>query len=317
MSFGLCCNVLCLREQKPSIFPARGAVLNTVLQPDGIDILKSRVLENLKDVLKILEWCDRHDIRAYRLSSDMFPHKSNPKAPNYDLDFVDSLLQDIGDFARKKKIRLTYHPGQYNVVGTPSETHFQQTCADLDYHAEVLDRMNMGPDSVMVVHGGGLYSDKEETKKRWCKQFYDLPERVQKRLVLENCERCFNIEDCLEISKIINIPVVFDTHHHSCYQKLHPLVKLQNGRNYVADILQTWSKRGIRPKFHVSEQGSGKTGHHSDYIENIPLYLRELSDVDIMIEAKMKERAIFRLRRKYEKPKNFPNPKLVIVKQLL
>ena len=47
LSFGLCCNVLCLREQKPSIFPARGAVLNTVLQPDGIDILKSRVLENL------------------------------------------------------------------------------------------------------------------------------------------------------------------------------------------------------------------------------------------------------------------------------
>ena len=35
-------------------------------------------------------------------------------------------------------------------------------------------------------------------------------------------------------------------------------------------------KEGIKPKFHVSEQGSGRCGHHSDYIknlENIDAYL--------------------------------------------
>jgi len=53
--------------------------------------------------------------------------------------------------------------------------------------------MGMGKDSVMVVHGGGLYGDKEKTKKRWAEQYFKLPENIQKRLVIENCERCFNI----------------------------------------------------------------------------------------------------------------------------
>ena len=82
--------------------------------------------------------------------------------------------------------------------------------------------MGMGDDSVMVVHGGGLYGDKEKTKDRWCEQFYKLPENVKRRLVLENCEKCFSIIDCLDVSKKINIPVVFDTHHYECYKILHP-----------------------------------------------------------------------------------------------
>ena len=63
------------------------------------------------------------------------------------------------------------HPGQYNVVGTPTKSAFEKTIMDLSYQASVLDLMEMGDDSVMVVHGGGLYGDKEATKKRWCEQF--------------------------------------------------------------------------------------------------------------------------------------------------
>ena len=55
---------------------------------------------------------------------------------------------------------------------------------------------------------------------------------------------------------------------------------------------------------HVSEQGCGKIGHHSDYIENIPDELFEMIkrydiNVDLEIEAKMKEQAIFKLYKKY------------------
>ena len=64
---------------------------------------------------------------------------------------------------------------------------------------------------------------------------------------------------------------------------------------YIKDILKTWTKRNIKPKFHISEQGSGKCGHHSDYIENIPNYLLEIPEkfnihIDIMIEAKKKKK---------------------------
>ena len=134
----------------------------------------------------------------------------------------------------------------------------------------------MGIDSVMVVHGGGVYGDKEKTKQRWCDNYNNMYDAVKYRLVLENCERCFSIEDCLEVSKKINIPVVFDTHHFECYKILHPEEKFQEPEHYIPLILETWKRKGVKPKFHVSEQGSGRTGHHSDFIEVIPQYLLEI-----------------------------------------
>ena len=172
----------------------------------------------------------------------------------------------------------------------------------------MLNHMGMGKNSVMVVHGGGLYGDKEATKKRWCKNYKRLPQKVRDRLVLENCERAFSIKDCIEVSKIVNVPVVFDTHHFECYKMLHPDEKFEDASYYIPDILASWKRRGIKPKFHVSEQGSGRTGHHSDYIEVMPKYLLEIPEkygvwVDVMIEAKKKELAIFKLYEKYEKEK--------------
>tara|TARA_A100001015_G_scaffold289630_1_gene361696 strand:+ start:83 stop:808 length:726 start_codon:yes stop_codon:yes gene_type:complete len=234
----------------------------------------------------------------------LFPHKTNPKVEDYDYDFALDLLKQIGQLARKYNQRLTFHPGQYNVVGTPDEKAFNHTVEDLKYHADLLDFMGMDESSVMVVHGGGVYGDKEKTKERWCRQYNMLPENVKKRLVLENCERCFSIKDCLEISRKINIPVVFDTHHFECYKKLHPDEKFKSASFYMLFILNSWKRRGIKPKFHISEQGSGRCGHHSDYIEVIPNYLLKIPekygvDIDIMVEAKMKEKAIFKLYDKY------------------
>ena len=143
-------------------------------------------------------------------------------------------------------------------------------------HMRVLNLLGMGKNSIMVVHGGGTYGDKEKTKDRWCKQFYQLPNIVQERLVIECCEKNFSIVDCLEISDKINIPVVFDTHHFECYKLLHPDEKFERPDYYIPKILQTWERRGIKPKFHVSEQGSGRIGHHSDYIDTIPDYLLQI-----------------------------------------
>ena len=98
--------------------------------------------------------------------------------------------------------------------------------------------------------------------------------------------------------------MVFDTHHYECYKILHPDEEILEPREYMQRILATWTKREIKPKFHISEQGQGRIGHHSDYIETIPDYLLEIPDkygvnIDIMVEAKQKEQAILRLYEKY------------------
>ena len=303
IQLGLCCMNTILHSQKPPIMSSRSVILKT-LETKGFDILKEKIIQNLKDTITMIEWNEKNGIKVFRLSSELFPHKSNPKAIDYNYDFAIDLLKEIGKKARLYNQRITFHPGQYNVLGTSSENVLQNTILDLTYHTEVLDLMEMGDNSVIVIHGGGVYKNKKETINRWCEQFYKLPENVQKRIVIENCEKNFSIEDCLEISERINIPVVFDTHHFECYKLLHKDENFEHPSEYINRILYTWKRRNIKPKFHVSEQGSGKTGHHSDYIEEIPEYLLEIPekynfDIDIMIEAKMKEQAIFKLYNKY------------------
>jgi len=303
VQLGLCCLNTTLRAQKPSIFCSRKMIIRKI-EEEGINALKLKIIQNLNDLYEMIKWNEKNGIKVLRISSELFPHISNPKVEGYDMDFADAILKKIGEFARSLNHRLTFHPGQYNVVGTPHEDKFMQTINDLGYHAEVLDRMGMGNDSVMVVHGGGVYGDKQATLERWCNNYNRLPEPIKKRLVLENCERCFSIEDCLYVSKKVNVPVVFDTHHFECYKILHPHESFKPPGEYISDILETWNRRKIKPKFHVSEQGSGRTGHHSDYIEVLPEYLLEIPEkynqhIDIMIEAKKKELAIFKLYTKY------------------
>lgn len=305
IQLGLCCINNTLRHQKPPIFASRKMIIRTIYE-QGVDVLKEKILQNLRDVLTMMDWNEANGIKVFRLSSEMFPHKSNPRVQSYDFDFALDLLQEIGKRSKKYNQRLTFHPGQYNVVGTPSEIAFKHTIDDLSYHANVLDLMGLDNNSVMVVHGGGTYGDKEKTIDRWCEQYAMLPENVRNRLVLENCERNFSIKDCLRVSKRVGIPVVFDTHHFECYKLLHPDEEFKPGGEYMAEVLDSWCKAGekIKPKFHVSEQGSGRCGHHSDFIDTIPEYLLEIpqkynTKIDIMIEAKAKEAAIFKLYEKY------------------
>ena len=303
VQLGLCCMNTSLKKCKPPIYASRRIIVR-IIDERGIEELKTRIIKNLEDLLYMIDWNESCGIKVFRLSSEMFMHKTNPKVPDYDYDFAIPLLKRIGQKARDYNHRLTFHPGQFNVLGTPRAKVLKQTIADLQYHADVLDLMEMGKDSVMVIHGGGVYGDMVGTKERWIQNYNILPENIKNRLVLENCEKSYSITDCLEISDRCGVPVVFDTHHFECYKLLHPDVKFEEPEYYIPLILETWKRKGIKPKFHVSEQGEGKIGKHSDYIEILPKYLLEIPEkygihIDIMIEAKMKELSIEKLYEKY------------------
>ena len=244
IQLGLCCLNTQLRDQKPTVFASRKMIVRSINEK-GIELLKHLITQNLKDIITMMQWNEDNGIKVFRLSSELFPHKSNPKVEDYSLDFAVDLLKDIGDLSRKFNQRLTFHPGQYNVIGSPNDKSFKQTIRDLKYHADVLDLMGMDQNSVMVIHGGGIYGNKIKTLDRWCEQFKLLPDNVQRRLVIENCEKCFSVEDCLYVSEKLNIPVVFDTHHFECYNKLHPDETLKYPEEYIQEILETWARRGI------------------------------------------------------------------------
>ena len=80
---------------------------------------------------------------------------------------------------------------------------------DIDHKKEIFSVLyGLGKDSVMVIHGGGIYGDKESAIQRWSDNYKNLPPSVKKRLVLENCEKCYSIEDCLKINELCGVPIV-------------------------------------------------------------------------------------------------------------
>ncbi len=102
--------------------------------------------------------------------------------------------------------------------------------------------------------------------------------------------------------------MVFDYHHYDCYPNYNKDMDIKNrrtAREIIPDVLETWKKLGVRPKFHLSEQMKGKqVGTHSLFIEKIPDEFLEIPskhgvEIDIMIEAKGKEVAIGKLYSKY------------------
>jgi len=303
----------CLNDTCNKEIPVNKSCIQRTFVAKGVDYAIQLAQRNLSNVLRILKWNETKGIRFYRLSSDMLPHCTNPKVtPDgqyyaYDLELFRPICEKIGNYAKEKGHRLTYHPGQFCQIGTPNRDVFDKTCVDLKMHADMLDMMGLDKNSVMIIHGGGVYGDKPKTIKRWIKQFFQLPENVQSRIVIENCERAYNFQDVLELSRAVNRPVVFDTHHHACYS----IIKGEQPcpSTFLLEVLDTWYKLGIKPKFHISEQDHDKRiGAHSKYVEEIPQYLIDLikqgHQIDLMIEAKCKEKAVLHLYNKYGVYKN-------------
>jgi len=297
LSLGLCCINTELRGARPPVFCSRSCIRRTFT----VERAQELALHNVKDIRTMIEWNKNHDIRCLRLSSDMFPHFTDSKTEPYTIDFAKKYLKKAGDLAKRYGHRIVMHPGQYNQVGAKSKDVFKKTVQDLAHHAQILDYMGMGYDSVLIVHGGGVYGNKEETKQRWIRQFKKLPNTIRNRLVIENCERQYSVRDCLDISKACKIPVVLDFHHHECYTMLHPNERQEDIIDLFHDVIKSW--KGRTPLMHISEQRPGaRIGTHSDFIErltdvllNYLMYIEPDDHIDLEVEAKLKEQAIMRL----------------------
>ena len=160
--------------------------------------------------------------------------------------------------------------------------------------------MELDDNAIVNIHLGGMYGDKEKTKRRWIEQFDDLPSKIKRRLTIENDEKCYSVRDCLDVAAETGIPVVLDNHHYQCYNLLHPDEEPEEIEELITEVIEdSWKDRKVL--FHISEQDeTKKCGAHSKYISKLPDYYIEIPekyDVDLWIdiEAKEKEKAVLKL----------------------
>jgi UV DNA damage endonuclease len=270
--------------------PNRGTVLR-LATPER---LRQLVTANLDALRQTLIYALEHDIRMFRISSDIIPFGGHPvnTLPWWD-EFAQSLAE-IGALIRDAGMRVSMHPGQYTLLSSPDAAVTANAFADLAWHARFLDALGVGPECKIVVHVGGAYGDKRAAMLRWAARYRDLPPAARRRLVLENDERLFGVEDVLELATITGVPIVFDVFHHRVMGGM-PLAAA------LAAAFATWREEDGPPKTHISSQEpSARPGTHARYVEPDDavsfLAVAPPQPFDVMLEAKEKDLALFALR---------------------
>ena len=253
------------------------------------DKLEEITAYNLDILEKILEYNIRNRIQLFRISSDIVPFASKKEVIFPWQDLMKEKLERIGEKAKENQIRLSMHPGQYTVLNSPDPDVVERAVLDLVYHTEFLDLCHMKSDCKIILHIGGAYGDKITAKERFIKNYKLLPQNVKNRLVIENDDKIYHIQDVLEIADQLGIPVIFDVFHH----EVNPPIEKKTMLEWLSIVKKTWQKKDGIPKIHYSQQLlHGKPGAHSETISLSDFmdffYKIQPNDVDIMLEVKDK-----------------------------
>lgn len=291
---------ICMFLRELDIFPSHGLVVNSVNKEKGLEKAKSIATRNIQDMQKIIIWNETQGIRVYRLTSELFPHLGNPLTPEYDITFALEDLKETGKIAKSFGHRLTMHPGQHNVLNSPNENVVRRTINELVNHANILKAMKYSPQdgSVIVIHVGGIYGDKNSALQRWKDNFKLIPKYCQEYIVIENDEFSYGVNDVINLAEEMKIPMILDFFHNEVSND-----KVEITDELLKRIANTW-KYG-RPKFHYSVQlkdaRRGSHGKTIDFLPPIVLFLPKIlqRDVDCILEVKDKEISVLKMYKKY------------------
>ncbi|KAG0153705.1 hypothetical protein PDIDSM_2360 [Penicillium digitatum] len=333
---GYACLNTYLRYSTPSVFCSRTCRIASILEnrhplqdpdqpthpiknrPDrdqpadvarGQAFVEGLALANVRDLVKIIRWNDKYGIKFMRLSSEMFPFASH-KEYGYKLaPFASEVLADVGRVVAELGHRVTVHPGQFTQFGSPRKEVIENSVRDLEYHSEMLQLLKLPPqqdrDAVMILHMGGVFGDKAATLDRFRENYAILSQDIKSRLVLENDDVSWSVHDLLPICEELNIPLVLDYHHHNI---IFDANEVREGTEDIIPlygrISATWSRKNITQKMHYSEQTSPaitrrQRRKHSARVTTLPPCPPTM---DLMIEAKDKEQAVFELMRNFKLP---------------
>lgn len=255
---------------------------------------------------------------GYRISSTLFPLFNLDKAnvSLYDLPnatLIDDKFEEINHFISgqsPKDFRISFHPDHFNVLCSANPEVVRRTINELDHHAWLMDRM-AGETSrsywyPLNIHMSRSSGAPEVIAEEFISNYHKLPERVQRRLVLENEDKGLWTPDRLfELIHLeTGIPITYDNLHHKCNPGEW------DTREAFRVCASTWKAHDVNPLFHYSEGGANNNPRaHTDFATSTPMTFREQFDsfytdnmhIDWDIELKQKDYAILNIQDTEEK----------------
>ncbi len=267
--------------------------------------IDTAIKSNLNALKEILTYNIKNNIHFFRLSSKLIPLATKSDVIFDYIDPYKDYYNSIAKIIKDNKLRIDFHPDEFCVLNSTKSEVVKNSIAILEYHYNLLKALEI-KNKILVLHIGGNTFGKKNSISRFINNFNTLSKDIQESIAIENDDKIFNIRDCVYISKNINVPVILDYHHHICN---HDELDIND---YLKDILSSW--HNTTPKMHFSSP-KNKTKKdfrsHNDYI-NVDDFINFIDllkpfnhDVDIMIEAKAKDEALFRLVRELKYKTNY------------
>lgn len=263
---------------------------------ERLNKLKEVTYSNIEALEKILKYNIDNDIHFYRITSNLIPLATHPEVMWDYIRYFKKDFELIGKIIKDSNMRVDIHPDQFNVINSDKESVVENTIRNLNMQVDLFEAIKCD-EGKMVIHIGGSRGGKEVAINRFIENLDRFPKRIKDRLILENDDKTFSAKDVLNICRITKLPMVLDVHHHDC----------KNGGECVGELLEeifsTWKDEKLIPKIHFSSPREFTNDRkHADYIEaekflKFARLVKERlnKDFDVMIEAKKKDLALFKL----------------------
>ena len=185
--------------------------------------------------------------RMVRLGSNQIPMATEP---NWRYVFEDKTVRKelergfrrIGDHARERDVRISFHPGQFCVLASDNPDVVERSIDEFEYHADMARWMGYGQDFMdmkLNVHISGRkgYQGIIDVLPR-------LSPEARNTIAIENDEMCHGLDASLMLKD--HVALVLDIHHHWIRDEEY----IQADDDRVKMVIDSW--RGVRPTLHYS-----------------------------------------------------------------
>lgn len=247
------------------------------------------IVSNLKSLEEIIYYNIKNNIHFYRMSSKIIPLATKSDVKFDYINKYKSYYDKIGKMISDYDMRVDFHPDQFCVLNSVKSNVVSASIDILKYHYSLLEALGI-KNKILVLHVGSNSFGKDNSIRRFINNFNKLPKYLKECIAIENDDKVFNVNDVLEISKNIGVPVILDYHHHLC-----------NKSDFsFEDIFNSFNNMKVKMHFSSSKNKKDFRSHNDyingdDFIDFIKILKKYDRDVDIMIEAKCKDDSLFRL----------------------
>ena len=254
--------------------------------------LKQTAKNNLDCLKRIFKFNLENKIFFFRISSDIIPFASHPiNTFNWQKHFQD-YFEEIGEFIIQNRMRISMHPDQFTLINSIESEIFERSKRELEYHTQILDLMKLDTSAKIQIHVGGAYGDKKKSIERFIERLRNLDDLIIQRLVIENDDKLYNLNDCQNINAQTGIPILLDIFHHKLNKSLDQTIE-----EIFEFTARSWDQKrdGIPMVDYSSQEPNGLPRQHSETIDiddfNLFLNLTKTFDFDVMLEIKDKEKS--------------------------